>query len=134
MVSQAYIFPNLSERGKALFFGRNSLKIERLQSFEIWIDFVCGERNITIADFRSKNRATHLVEARQLSCWLYNEYCLHNRVNRLSLAKMGELIGNKDHATVLHSINVIANAVQMYKDKKETYLTMYNKLIYEYLW
>jgi chromosomal replication initiation ATPase DnaA len=46
---------------------------------------------------------------------------------------MGELIGDKDHATVLHSINVIANAVQMYKDKKETYLTMYNKLIFEYL-
>jgi chromosomal replication initiator protein len=133
MSSQAYIFPNLSERGKAMFFGRNAMKIEQLQDFDIWIDFVCQELNITIADFKSKNRKRHLVEARQLACWLYNEYCLHNRVNRLSLAKMGELIGDKDHATVLHSINVIANAVQMYKDKKETYLTMYNKLIFEYL-
>ena len=133
MTSQAYIFPNLSERGKAMFFGRNAMKIEQLQDFDIWIDFVCKELNITIVDFKSKNRKRHLVEARQLACWMYNEYCLLNRVVRLSLEKMGERIGGKDHATVLHSIRTIATEISNYKDKRDKYQTMYNKLIFEYL-
>jgi len=133
MTSQAYIFPNLSERGKAMFFGRNAMKIEQLQDFDIWIDFVCQELNITIADLKSKNRKRHLVEARQLACWMYNEYCLLNRVVRLSLEKMGERIGGKDHATVLHCIRTIATEIANYKDKKDKYQTMYNKLIFEYL-
>jgi chromosomal replication initiation ATPase DnaA len=133
MTSQAYIFPNLSERGKAMFFGRNAMKIEQLQDFDIWIDFVCKELNITIVDFKSKNRKRHLVEARQLACWMYNEYCLLNRVVRLSLEKMGERIGGKDHATVLHCIRTIAIEIANYKDKKDKYQSMYNKLIFEYL-
>lgn len=133
MTSQAYIFPNLSERGKALFFGRNAMKIEQLQDFDIWIDFVCQELNITIAEFKSKNRKRHLVEARQLACWMYNEYCVLNRVTKLSLEKMGERIGGKDHATVLHCIRTISTEIANYKDKKDKYQSMYNKLIFEYL-
>jgi chromosomal replication initiator protein len=133
MTSQAYIFPNLSERGKAMFFGRNSMKIEQLQDFDIWIDFVCQELNITIADFKSKRRFRHLVEARQLACWLYNNHWINYRFPRLSLEKMGERIGGKDHATVLHSIRTIATEIANYKDKKDQYQTMYNKLIFEYL-
>lgn len=133
MTSNAYIYPTLSERGKALFFNKTAIKIEQLKEFDIWIEFVCAELNITIDNFKSKSRKRHLVEARQLACWMYNEYCLYNKVQRLSLSKMGEKIGNKDHATVLHCINTTEVTVLTYKDKKDKYQAMYNKLIFEYL-
>jgi len=52
---------------------------------------------ITLSDMISNSRKQHLVRARQMAI-----YMCHNLTN-LSLSKIGQNFGNRDHSTVLYS-------------------------------
>ena len=52
---------------------------------------------ITVSDLVSSSRRQHLVRARQMAIYL-----CHN-LTSLSLAKIGQNFGNRDHSTVLYS-------------------------------
>ena len=58
---------------------------------------------ITDQDLDLKTRARDIVEKRQIAH--YFAKCYTTR----SLATIGRMIGNKDHATVLHSCKVVSN-------------------------
>jgi chromosomal replication initiator protein len=52
---------------------------------------------ITVSDLVSSSRKQHLVKARQMAIYLCHE------LTSLSLAKIGQNFGNRDHSTVLYS-------------------------------
>ncbi len=56
---------------------------------------------ITVSDLSSKSRKQHTVLARQMAVFIAHE------LTTLSLTKIGKHFGNRDHSTVLHSIDKI---------------------------
>jgi chromosomal replication initiator protein len=56
---------------------------------------------ITVSDLSSKSRKQHTVLARQMAMFISHELTL------LSLQKIGKHFGNRDHSTVLHSVDKI---------------------------
>jgi len=56
---------------------------------------------ITVSDLISKSRKQHTVLVRQMAIFISHE------LTALSLTKIGKHFGNRDHSTVLHSINKI---------------------------
>ena len=60
--------------------------------------------NIPIADFYSKWRKREVVKSRQIAMYYCRELC-----KKSSLQSIGDVVGKKDHATVLHAVKVVAN-------------------------
>jgi len=71
------------------------------------INKVCIYYKITKLELCSKSRNRDIVVPRQVSMYLIKEYFK----KKISLAKIGKQIGNKDHATVLHACKAINNLI-----------------------
>jgi len=69
---------------------------------------------LSMKDFESNSRKRKIVQARQISMYLAKKY------TKASLETIGKRIGNKDHATVIYSLNVVRNLIDV--DKKFRYL------------
>ena len=54
---------------------------------------------ITRDDLVGPSRARHIVEARQAAA-----YALRQRFPSMSLCQIGQLVGRKDHTTILHAL------------------------------
>ena len=65
---------------------------------------VCDYFNITPEDLVSKSRKRQIVQARQISMYL-----CRNLISNCSLSTIGAQTGGKDHATVLHSCNIVSD-------------------------
>ena len=70
---------------------------------------VCGHFGVEAKDIYSKTRKSEVVQARQVAMYLAKSY------TDLSAAKIGSLIGNKDHATVLHACKTIKAQLEVDK-------------------
>lgn len=74
---------------------------------EISINFiqkvVCDYFKIPIEQVQSKTRKRDIVQARQLSMFFAKKF------TNASLARIGEKIGKRDHATVLHACKTVKN-------------------------
>ena len=79
------------------------------------VNVVCSNMGLSIEEFRSNTRKRNIVQARQLAMYLSKKY------TQSSLIAIGQQCGNKDHATVLHSIKTIANMLET--DKQFCQLT-----------
>ena len=107
MTSQAYIYPLLDQKGRF----KHKRKQQALTSNDIFDDFIffaCDHFKIKYRDFISKKRFKHLVEARQWVCYYYREYCNEYKIYPISLTDMGKRLGDRDHATIIHSIKTMA--------------------------
>ena len=65
------------------------------------INVVCEYYNVTIEDINSKKRSQDIVHPRQVATWL----CRNMTEN--SQEQVGKAVGDRDHATVINSINKI---------------------------
>ena len=65
---------------------------------------VCEYFNISRDDLQSKSRKRQIVQARQIAMFLSR-----NLISNCSLAAIGQEIGGKDHATVLHACNTVSD-------------------------
>ena len=65
---------------------------------------VCDYFNITPEELVSKSRKRQIVQARQISMYL-----CRNLISNCSLSTIGAQTGGKDHATVLHSCNIVSD-------------------------
>ncbi|MBR0030641.1 MAG: chromosomal replication initiator protein DnaA [Bacteroidales bacterium] len=65
---------------------------------------VCDYFNISTEELVSKSRKRQIVQARQISMYL-----CRNLISNCSLSTIGAETGGKDHATVLHSCNMVAD-------------------------
>ncbi len=64
-------------------------------------EFVCKHFNIRVSDIESAKRTRNLVFPRQIAMYICRN------LTDLSLPKIGEAFGNRDHTTVLHSCDKI---------------------------
>jgi chromosomal replication initiator protein len=71
---------------------------------------VCNYFNLNIHQLHENNRKREIVQARQFAM-----YFAHN-FTRLSWSKIGQLIGNKDHATAMHGWKTINNLTKNNKE------------------
>ena len=65
------------------------------------INTVCKHFGLETATIHTKSRKREVVQARQIAMYLAKNY------TEFSTAKIGALIGHKDHATVLHACKTI---------------------------
>ncbi len=65
------------------------------------IKVVCDYYNVTIDDINSKKRSTDIVHPRQVATWLCRN------LTESSQDQVGKAVGNRDHSTVINSINKI---------------------------
>lgn len=68
-------------------------------------DAVCEYFNIGKADLCSSSRKRNIVQARQIAMFL------SRKLTNESLSSIGSSIGGKDHATVLHSCNIVTDLI-----------------------
>ena len=85
--------------------------IVRNESKPITIDdilqVVCKHFNLESAAIHTKSRKREVVQARQIAMFLAKNY------TELSTSKIGKLIGNKDHATVLHACKTVKGQLEV---------------------
>ncbi len=65
------------------------------------IDKVCVHYNVTEAQVNSRSRKRDYVRARQVSMYLAQKY------TKMPASRIGKLVGNRDHSTVLHSCSQV---------------------------
>ena len=82
-------------------------------------DSVCRHFNISISDMESAKRSTNLSYPRQIAMYLCRD------MTSLSLPKIGDAFGNRDHTTVLHACNKITKELSVNANLKE----IINKLV-----
>jgi chromosomal replication initiator protein len=75
---------------------------------------VSNHLNISIDDLSSKSRTKDISQARQIAMYLSRE------VTNISLLRIGENFGNRDHTTVMHAIDKVKNLLTSNVEIKET--------------
>ena len=77
------------------------------------IEYICDANGLTPSEIRSNTRQRRIVEPRQLLATLLKLGLL------ISYNEVGAIIGNFDHATVLHAIKQVSNRYSMYPIYRE---------------
>lgn len=73
------------------------------------LEKVCVHYNVTTAQINSKSRKRDYVVARQVSMYLAQKY------TKMPASRIGRLVGNRDHSTVIHSCAQIEKRLQVDK-------------------
>ena len=73
------------------------------------IEKVCAYYKIDISTIHTKTRKREVVQVRQIAMYLAKKH------TETSSSKIGQLIGKKDHATVLHACKIIKDQVEVDK-------------------
>lgn len=92
---------NLVERvvKRAIKTDNNPLTVDDI------LEHVCRHYEVTPNVVKGKSRKHEIVVPRQLSMYLAKKY------TNLPISRIGKLIGSRDHSTVLHSTNLIEQAI-----------------------
>ncbi len=61
------------------------------------VEAVCNHYKVTVAAVNSKSRKREYVEARQVAMFMAQ------KLIKMPASRVGKLIGNRDHSTVIHS-------------------------------
>lgn len=64
--------------------------------------------NVSVEDLQSRSRKRQLVQSRQIAMYL-----CRSLIPNCSLSAIGSEMGGKDHATVLHSCNIVSDLVNV---------------------
>ena len=71
------------------------------------LEKVCRHYNVEQRQVFSKSRKRELVQVRQVSMYLAQKY------TKMRASRIGQLIGNRDHSTVIHSCNAIEQRLKV---------------------
>ena len=111
-------FSNLFDEKIDLKFARNILK-DILSSADIAVTpenikkVVCKYFNIKVSDIESSKKTKNLSFPRQIAMYLCRE------ITKESFPKIGEIFGGRDHTTVLHACQKIANEIETNESLKD---------------
>ena len=103
-----YVFPGLKltqREREELKNSQRSLRY-RMSKDEI-LQIIAEECSIRVSDISDRTRKKEVVNGRFIFCGIMKEYFGY------SLKKIGEFVGNRDHTTIMHSI-------ETYKDRYQT--------------
>jgi len=73
------------------------------------LEKVCQHYKVTQQHIFSKSRKRDLVQVRQISMYLASKY------TKMPASRIGQLIGNRDHSTVIHSCSTIEKRLKVDK-------------------
>ncbi len=71
------------------------------------LETVCNHYGVTQQNVFSKSRKRQLVQVRQISMYLAQKY------TKMPAARIGQLIGGRDHSTVLHSCTAVEQRMKV---------------------
>jgi chromosomal replication initiator protein len=109
----SFTIANAEEALKNLINSKNiSNKSINDGNFNTVLDIVSSYYHITSTDLLSNKRQKQYVYPRQVSMYILKE------VYDLTFKKIGQIFNNKDHSTVIYSIEQITNDIQTDHDKK----------------
>lgn len=74
------------------------------------IETVCNHFNVSPSAVGGKSRKRDFVVARQVSMYLAQKY------TKMPASRIGKLVGNRDHSTVIHSCTQIENRLKVDKE------------------
>ena len=77
---------------------------------------------ISLEELQSKTRKRHVVQARQLAMFFAKKY------TKSSLANIGDQIGKRDHATVLHACKTVDNLNETDKQFKKYFADLTKRI------
>ena len=72
----------------------------------------CAHYKIDTSAIHTKTRKREVVQVRQVAMYLAKKH------TETSSSKIGQLIGNKDHATVLHACKTVKDQLEVDKEFK----------------
>ena len=73
------------------------------------VDKVCAHFNVTMTAVNSRSRKKDIVMARQVSMYMAQKY------TKMPASRIGKLVGNRDHSTVIHSCSKIEDRLKVDK-------------------
>jgi chromosomal replication initiator protein len=73
------------------------------------LEKVCRHYNVEQRQVSGKSRKRELVQVRQVSMYLAQKY------TKMPAGRIGQLIGNRDHSTVIHSCNAVEQRLKIDK-------------------
>lgn len=73
------------------------------------LDKACNHYNVTLQNVMSRSRKREYVTVRQVSMYLAQKY------TKMPASRIGQLIGNRDHSTVIHSCDAVAKRLTVDK-------------------
>ena len=85
------------------------------------LKIVSDHFGVSEEDMKGKSRKRELVRARQYALMLIKQN------TNLSLYATGRML-NRDHATVLHSIGVVTNSTDLYREDREIIMSLNDKI------
>jgi chromosomal replication initiator protein len=88
-------------------------------------NIVCEYYHISIADLKSKNRSHHIAFPRHMAIYICKQ------ILPLSLSKIGEEFGDRDHSTILSSIKKIESEMKKILSIRNDYEEILKKLTNE---
>ena len=71
------------------------------------LEKVCRHYNVDLHQVSSRSRKREIVQVRQVSMYLAQKY------TKMPAGRIGQLIGNRDHSTVIHSCNTIEQRLKI---------------------
>ncbi len=73
------------------------------------VDKVCNHYNVTTTSINTRSRKRDFVVARQVSMYLAAKY------TKMPASRIGKLVGNRDHSTVIHSCSQVERRLKVDK-------------------
>ena len=71
------------------------------------VETVCHHYNVTVTAVNSKSRKRDYVVARQVTMYLAQKY------TKMPASRIGKLVGNRDHSTVIHSCSIVEERLKI---------------------
>lgn len=71
------------------------------------VETVCHHYNVTVTAVNSKSRKRDYVVARQVTMYLAQKY------TKMPASRIGKLVGNRDHSTVIHSCSKVEERLKI---------------------
>jgi len=96
--------------------------VAREVSVELIQEIVAIHYKITVEQIRSKTRTANISFARQVAMYL------SRKLLDIPLAKVGEEFGGRDHTTIIHACNKIADEIENNDEFKKTLLILEDRI------
>jgi chromosomal replication initiator protein len=102
-----------------------TVKMKKKQiTLDLIQDVVSSYFKIDLDDIQSKSRKREIVQARQVTMFLSKKYTDY------SLSHIGQIIGHRDHATVLHACRTIQDSLDIDKSFRTKMQDLENQLLH----
>lgn len=114
LLAQSILFKREIDLNLAERIVRKAVRINENKplTIETIVSKVCEHYKVDESVLHTKTRKREVVQVRQVAMFLAKKHTEH------SASKIGHLIGNRDHATVLHACKIVKDLVEVDKDAK----------------